>query len=212
MYCSKCGNQLNPESNFCSSCGSAKEVNNNQAQSTNQNSNMNMHQPQNQQITNDNLQTTQSPTQQEFGSPNQSMSNQEPNNMNQTPGNSNSNKKAFMIISYLGILWLISMLAENKDENVRFHVGQGIILTISTIALMIILNILNSTIIPNIFGTSYDLFGGIRIVNSTGVWVMRILNWITWLIILILSIVGIINANKNEKKPLPIIGNMAFYK
>ena len=44
-------------------------------------------------------------------------------------GKSN-NTKLFSILAYIGILWLIGLLCDKDNETVKFHVNQGIWLTI----------------------------------------------------------------------------------
>ena len=41
-----------------------------------------------------------------------------------------NNNKLYNILSYLGILWLVGLIAAKDEPDVRFHVNQGIVLTI----------------------------------------------------------------------------------
>jgi len=86
------------------------------------------------------------------------------------------------LISYIGPLCLIPLLMQEKDEFVRFHMRQGVVLFISEVAASIILGI-----IP----------------------ILWAIGWMINIIWLVLSIVGIMNVLKNEKKQLPIIGKYA---
>ena len=118
------------------------------------------------------------------------------------------------------------MLSSTKnDQRVRFNVGQGIMLsiyfgamTILTIVLSIVFDmVLRVTIVPAI--PSYEYFG-MRYPGSPAIyghsWVAGLLCGLLWLIAVgstaALAIISIINVNKNQDKPLPVIGGMAFYK
>ena len=45
-------------------------------------------------------------------------------------GEKKDNTKIFSILSYIGILWLIGLLCDKDNEVVKFHVNEGIWLTI----------------------------------------------------------------------------------
>lgn len=107
---------------------------------------------------------------------------------------SSDDTKVIRILSYFGILFLIGMFCSQKnDPNVRFHVGQGMILCICNVAVYIIISLIS----PLMFFM---------------VGLGSLLRMAVGILILILEIIGIINAAKNENKPLPVIGSFAFYK
>jgi len=83
------------------------------------------------------------------------------------------------ILSYIGILFIIPLLAAKDDEFVKFHVKQGITLFIAEVI------------------TSF-----IWVIPILG-WVVGFGAGIFWFILFIL---GVINVLKGEKKPLPLIG------
>lgn len=87
------------------------------------------------------------------------------------------------LISYLGPLCLIPILTREKEEFVVFHSKQGLVLFVGEMAGWIIF----SLIVP------FLSFVG----NLLGV---------CWLV---LSIIGIINVSRNEKKEIPFIGKFA---
>jgi len=41
--------------------------------------------------------------------------------------------KTYNILAYIGILWLVGLLSAKDQPDVRFHVNQGIILSIATL-------------------------------------------------------------------------------
>ncbi len=116
-----------------------------------------------------------------------------------------SNVKIYKVLSYFGILWLIGLLCNEKEnKELRFHVGQGMLVTI----LIIAIEIINSLIIANVFVTTRNLFYEYTTTSAFGFTVMYLLR----LIPTVLAVIGIINAFKDEQKELPVIGKYAFYK
>ena len=99
-----------------------------------------------------------------------------------------NNNKLYNVLSYLN-LWLIGLLVAPNDQDVKFHVNQGIILTIGWVAAVILSFIL--AFIP-ILG-----------------WVLA---FAICVFIGVLAIMGIINAAKGEQKELPIIGKIKILK
>ncbi|HOX30173.1 MAG TPA: hypothetical protein P5080_02970 [Candidatus Paceibacterota bacterium] len=89
---------------------------------------------------------------------------------------------AMALISYLGILCLVPYLAQEKDEFVRFHAKQGLVLFIGEVASWMLLAI------P---------FLGFLATN------MLSLVWIVF------SVLGIVNVIGNKKEKLPVIGDLA---
>lgn len=95
--------------------------------------------------------------------------------------------KALAIIGYLGILFLVPMLAAPKSQFAQFHARQGMILFIAEVILFVLVWIL----------TFVTLGLG------------AILMPIAWIISIIWAILGIVNASKGEMKELPVIGKFA---
>ncbi len=136
-----------------------------------------------------------------------------PSNVNNTVNNNvvksnNDNTKIYKILSYFGFLFVIGMVVNEKDDkSVRFHVGQGMLVFILDILVFIV----NNVIIRNVFGRRISVWGyttGVYEVSMIG----RIIMYGLYLGVFVFSIMGIINAAKNEDKELPIIGSLAFYK
>lgn len=97
-----------------------------------------------------------------------------------------NNNKVMAILCYLGILWVVPLLTDHKnDPFVKFHINQGIILTIAWAALFIV-------------GL---LIGLIPVLGP-------LVNWVARLALFVLSILGIMNAVNMEEKPLPVIGTL----
>lgn len=135
-------------------------------------------------------------------------------NNNQTSQNS-ENDKIFKILSYLGILFLIGLFAGKDKKDVRFHVGQGMILFIVEVVLNIVVMLINGYIIGNIFVSEVKILGygtGTYAINWFGILIQNIISFGMWGCFIFLMVIGIINVNKNLNKELPIIGKFAFYK
>jgi len=90
------------------------------------------------------------------------------------------NKLALM--SYIGPLCLIPILTKEKDEFVKFHVGQGLILFICELTTWIILSV-----IPFLWFLS-NFFG------------------LLWFVLIIIGIMNVVNG---QRKKLPLIGDFA---
>ena len=99
-----------------------------------------------------------------------------------------SNNKIYNVLSYLN-LWLIGLLVAPQDQEVKFHVNQGIVLTIAWVAAGILSFIL--AFIP---------FLG---------W---LLSAALYVFIAVLAIMGIINAYNGVQKELPITGKIKILK
>jgi len=96
------------------------------------------------------------------------------------------NQKLMAVLCYLGFLWIIPLLTDSKnDPFVKFHINQGIVLTLLFVAAMVI------NVIP-ILG--------------------QIISFIASIAGMVFAIMGIINATKMEEKPLPLIGGIQIYK
>ncbi len=116
-------------------------------------------------------------------------------------------------IAYIPFLWLVSF-SKISDRHVKFHIGQGITLTLFLILLFIILLIING-IITGIFSESIIVFGvdtGEKELTLMGSILIIIANVIYSVIGLGYILTGIRNSNLDDHIKLPLIGKFAFYK
>lgn len=137
------------------------------------------------------------------------------NGQTTTSTNEGWSPKVYKILSYIGILWLVGMFGKRKNEPaVRFHVGQGIILTICSVILSIVIYLINTFVIANIFVTELEIWGVSmgKTVSSTGLAIMGFLDTAVWAVQILFMVLGIRNAAKEQEKELPVIGSHAFYK
>lgn len=118
------------------------------------------------------------------------------------------NTMVYKILAYIGILWIIGLFVpEREDKSVKFHVGQGMLITI----VLVVVSLINDLVISQIFAiTKYNYWGfkEYQMTSSFG----NVIMWMLSLIPIALSIIGIINAIKNKDEELPLIGKYAFYK
>ncbi len=96
-----------------------------------------------------------------------------------------ADNKIIALFSYLGILFLIPLLASPNSKYARFHANQGLVLFLTNIILGIV------AVIP-ILGW---IVGGIGSVVT-----------------FILAILGIVNAVTGKAKELPLIGTFSILK
>ncbi len=192
--CQKCNKTLEDSARFCTGCGARTDECNSsniQPQSTNE-------QCQTTPQTN-NFQPQQTTYSQPF-----------------IPAEPADNRKAYSIISYIGILWLFGMLAvpEKFDRRVRFNVGQGIMASITS-AICSIAAVILSTIFNIAFTEEQTVFGygtGYYETSATA----DILSTLVWMaafgISVFYTVWGIVKVCQNRDGYLPIIGRFAFYK
>lgn len=109
-----------------------------------------------------------------------------------------ASNKVMGILAYLGILFLVPLLAAKDSQYARFHTNQGSVLFIFDIVMWIISLVVNFVI----------TFASLGILSFVGTIISNLLG----LLCLALTIVGIVNACSGEPKKLPIIGGITLYK
>ncbi|HCR43966.1 MAG TPA: hypothetical protein DIV41_05225 [Ruminococcaceae bacterium] len=125
-------------------------------------------------------------------------------NNDSTPGSYGRGvQKLLSALSYVGILWIIGLIFGRYDSKVRYHINQGIILTIFEFIFRIILFILHAVI--KIF--LIMPFSMVPIISAAGSLINNILTYIYGAITAVYVIIGIVNAISGRERPLPIIGS-----
>ena len=110
-----------------------------------------------------------------------------------TPAAADVEKNKVMgILAYLGILWLVPLLAAKDSPFARYHTNQGLVLFLGAIAAWIVTIILDMVLV---------------FIPFVGWFLMVVLHIALVLGVLALAIIGIINAANGTCKPLPLIGN-----
>lgn len=99
-----------------------------------------------------------------------------------------SNEKVYGVLAYIGLLFLIPLLA-GKTEFSRYHANQGIVLFI----------------VDAVVGVVSTILGFIPIIGWIVPPILGIATFVLW-------IIGIVHAAQGEMKPLPIIGGIQILK
>lgn len=189
-FCTQCGNQLEENAAFCPQCG--KAVTKEQAQPEQEAPKA---QP-----------SPEQSAQQPFTPPPQSGS--ALNDFVQNIGNSAdttsqfdpmdvARNKSMAVLSYIGLLFLIPLLAAKESPFAQFHAKQGVTLFILEIAVNIVLGVIRAVFRY----TVYPLYVLLGVVVS-----------LAGLAFLALMIVGIVNAANGKAKELPVIGGLQIIK
>lgn len=101
--------------------------------------------------------------------------------------------KVMAVISYLGILVLVPVLAGDKSSPyLRQHVNQGFVLFI----------------INALLELADMLIGNVILIGTVFSWVAHVVDFA----LLIFMIMGIVSACRGTRKPLPIIGEIHIFK
>lgn len=112
--------------------------------------------------------------------------------------------KLFNILSYFSFLWLVGLIADGHNPKVRYHVNQGIVLSIFEVALGLLVSLLSS-----LFTSLFSLaLGGIMVFSQLGTTLIGLLQLAQFGAVAALIIVGVIHAVQDREEPLPIIGSL----
>lgn len=106
-----------------------------------------------------------------------------------------ADNKILSLFAYIGILFLIPLLAASKSKYARFHTNQGIVLFIVNIVLNVAVAIVSAILTV----ISLGIVGGI-------------IGWVVSIVQLVLMILGIVNAVTGKAKELPVIGKIRILK
>jgi uncharacterized membrane protein len=107
------------------------------------------------------------------------------------------NNKVYGILAYIGILFLVPMLAAKDSQYARFHANQGFVLFISEVLL-------------NIVGRVIVFVIGIGTLGLLTNFASILVNLIVSAISIVYLVIGILNACSGEPKTLPIIGGITI--
>lgn len=119
-------------------------------------------------------------------------------------GSPHTDTRVFCILSYIGILWLAGLFAGRDDPKVRYHVNQGIILSIFEFAfsfLVFILKAFNSFVFIRLLSVTV-------ILPQLGAVLNGILSFVLWSVTAVYIIIGIVHAAQDRQEPLPVIGTL----
>ena len=106
--------------------------------------------------------------------------------------------KLMAVLSYLGILVLIPILAAKDSPFAKFHATQGLNLLIVSVAWSIVSGIIGA------------ILGAIGVTFLSVLW--SIITWLVSIVIFLTMVIGIINSAQGKAKELPIIGGFRILK
>ncbi|HEX2985998.1 MAG TPA: hypothetical protein VHO71_04210 [Caproiciproducens sp.] len=112
---------------------------------------------------------------------------------------STDNTKVFSILSYIGILWLVGLLADRDNPKVRYHLNQGILLTIFEVIVNIAVSILHGLV-------SLIFYHGVFLLAPLGALINGLLSLAAGCLFIAFIIIGIMHAVNDKQEPLPVIG------
>lgn len=113
-------------------------------------------------------------------------SSNKPVEVKEVPNNEDVEKnKVYGVLAYIGILFLVPLLAAPESKFAKFHANQGCVLFLAGLVSSFVL------IIP-ILGWIAGFFGGI--------------------FVFVLAIMGIVNALNGKMEKLPLLGNIELIK
>ena len=112
-------------------------------------------------------------------------------------GDDVSQNKVMAVLAYIGILFLIPLLAAKDSPYARFHTNQGLVLFLCEAVLGVVVAILT---------------GILTVVFWPLATVISALYGIVSLVFFIFMIMGIVNAVQGQQKELPLIGKFRILK
>jgi uncharacterized membrane protein len=108
--------------------------------------------------------------------------------------------RAFAILAYLGILFLVPLLAAPHSRFAKYHANQGMVLFLASLVLLV---------------GSWVLTFVMALIPILGVFfaaVMGLVGMALFVGYVVLVILGIVNAAGGQRKPLPLIGHYELIK
>jgi uncharacterized membrane protein len=100
--------------------------------------------------------------------------------------------KGIFMLSY--VLFFLPLISCPTSKIGRFHANQGLVLLITSVAGNIAVSILSSLLTWRLWA------------------ITSFIGWAWGIVVLALIIIGMVNANKGEQKPLPVIGGFTIIK
>lgn len=106
--------------------------------------------------------------------------------------------KLMAVLSYIGILVLVPILAAKDSPFAKYHASQGLNLLIVDVAWCIVSGIVSL------------IFGLIGVTFLSVLW--TIVTWLVGIALFLMMVIGIINAAQGRAKELPFIGGFRILR
>ncbi len=106
--------------------------------------------------------------------------------------------KLMAVLSYIGILVLVPILAAKDSPFAKYHASQGLNLLIVDVAWCIVSGIVSL------------IFGLIGVTFLSVLW--TIVTWLVGIALFLMMVIGIINAAQGRAKELPLIGGFRILR
>lgn len=97
--------------------------------------------------------------------------------------------KVYGVLAYIGILFLVPLLAAPESKFAKFHANQGLTLFIAECAL----------------GVAWWILVFIPVIG----WLV---GFAAWVALMVLAIMGIVNAANGKMEKLPVVGDVELIK
>lgn len=183
-FCTNCGKELKESDKFCPYCGKAAEQ---PAGNAEQN-------------------TYSAPVGNDFGNKFNEYTNSEDKTYEFDRMDIEDNK-VFALLSYIGILVLVPLLAAPKSRFARFHANQGLVLLIGEVAY----GTIRAVLLGVLKLSAHITFVGGAVFNPI-YWVVSIMTGLISIIFPVFAIMGIVYAAQGKAKELPIISKIKILK
>ena len=108
-----------------------------------------------------------------------------------------NDNKIMAVLAYIGILFLVPLLAAKDSKFARFHTNQGVVLLIAEIALGFIVGVVSAVLLA---------------ISPIFVILTSLISFAASAISLVFVVIGIINAATGKAKELPLIGSIKILK
>lgn len=119
--------------------------------------------------------------------------------------------KIFALLSYIGPLFLVPVLAAPKSKYARFHANQGLVLFLAEIIIALPLKALD-WLNGFIFGNISLFWNWLSFIPALIGGVISLIGLAAGMLALVLAVIGVINAFQGKANELPFIGKMRILK
>ena len=183
-FCTKCGAELKEDAKFCPACGAPVEQKAEPAAEEKQ--------PE--------QNTYQQNTTSDFAQKFDQFTDTEDRTAEFDKADISANK-VYAILSYIGFLVLVPLIAVPKSKYARFHANQGLVLLIGEVAYSIVRRVL-------LFVLDIAMRGPLHILN----YVVRFATGAVGIVFIVFAVIGIVNAAQGIAKELPLVGKIKILK